>query len=101
MSVCLVTGGAGFMGSHLVDALVARGDAVRVLDNFSTGTPANLAQVRDKVALVSADLNDAGVLEEAIGGVDYVFHFTEPCNSIIKEADSPPGKWATATDTLS
>jgi UDP-glucose 4-epimerase len=101
MSVCLVTGGAGFMGSHLVDALVARGDAVRVLDNFSTGTHANLALVRDKVELISADLNDAGVLEKAIGGVDYVFHFTEPSNSIIKEADSPPGRWATATDTLS
>jgi UDP-glucose 4-epimerase len=101
MPICLVTGGAGFMGSHLVDALVARGDAVRVLDNFSTGTLANLARVRDRVELISGDLNDPGVLESAVGGAHYIFHFTEPCSCVIKEGDSPPGRWATATDTLS
>jgi UDP-glucose 4-epimerase len=89
------------MGSHLVDALVARGDAVRVLDDFSTGTLANLAKVRDKVELISADLNDPGVLEKAVDGAHYVFHFSAPCNSVKKEADSRPGRWATATDTLS
>jgi UDP-glucose 4-epimerase len=101
MFVCLVTGGAGFMGSHLVDALVARGDAVRVLDNFSTSTLANLTQVKDRIDLISADVNDACVLEKAIEGVDYVFHLTESGTNTIKEPDTPPGRWATATDTLS
>ena len=55
----LVTGGAGFIGSHIVDALVRRGDQVRVLDNLSTGNLANLAEVRDKIEFIEADLNDA------------------------------------------
>src|SRR5436309_1591292 len=63
---CLVTGGAGFIGSHLVEALLARGHAVRVLDNFSTGSPANLAEVRADVELVTADLRDADAVAAAM-----------------------------------
>ena len=58
MAVCLVTGGAGFIGSHLVDALVARGHTVRVLDNFSTGRSANLAQVVNDIELIRGDVTD-------------------------------------------
>jgi UDP-glucose 4-epimerase len=78
MSVCLVTGGAGFIGSHLVDALLAHGHAVRVLDNFSTGTVANLAQALGRVELVLGDLGDLGLVRRAMAGVELVFHHAAP-----------------------
>lgn len=74
MRTALVTGGAGFIGSHLVDALLARGDAVRVLDDYSTGKPENLAGVRDRIQLFEGDLRDRELLEKAVGGADLVFH---------------------------
>jgi UDP-glucose 4-epimerase len=74
MPKVVVTGGAGFIGSHLVDALVARGDRVTVLDNFSTGRAANLAQVRDRIELIEADLTDAVAVRRAVQGADCVFH---------------------------
>lgn len=70
----LVTGGAGFIGSHLVDALVARGDKVRVLDNLSTGHRANLAEVADYVEFIHGDINDPAAVQQAVEGVDCVFH---------------------------
>jgi UDP-glucose 4-epimerase len=74
MSKVLVTGGAGFIGSHLVDALVARGDSVTVLDNLSTGRAANLSQVRDRIELIEGDLTDAAAVRRAVQGVDCIFH---------------------------
>lgn len=74
MSVCLVTGGAGFIGSHLVEALLARGDRVRVLDNLSSGYVDNLAGVIDRVEFVEGDIREGGVVQEATAGVDFVFH---------------------------
>jgi len=71
---CLVTGGAGFIGSHLATALVERGNKVRVLDNLSTGSPKNLAHLGGKVELVEGDLLDRAKLENAVAGVDVVFH---------------------------
>jgi UDP-glucose 4-epimerase len=70
----LVTGGAGFIGSHLVDALLAAGWQVRVLDDFSSGREGNLAMARDRIELLRADLADPQVAERAVGGVDVVFH---------------------------
>jgi UDP-glucose 4-epimerase len=70
----LVTGGAGFIGSHLVTRLVERGEAVRVFDNFSTGTPANLDAVRDQVIVVAGDIRDQDAVHAAIDGVNVVFH---------------------------
>jgi len=70
----LVTGGAGFIGSHLATALVERGDKVRVLDNLSTGTPKNLAHLGGKVELVEGDLLDRTKLEQAVASMDVVLH---------------------------
>jgi len=72
----LVTGGASFIGSHLVDALVARGAKVRVVDNLSSGRLANIQAHVDegRVEFVQADLADPEVARQAVGGVDVVFH---------------------------
>lgn len=74
MSVCCVTGGAGFIGSHIVQALVGRGDRVRVLDNFSTGHRENLGANAAKVEIIEADLNDAAAVGRAVAGCEVVFH---------------------------
>ncbi|HLJ92695.1 MAG TPA: SDR family oxidoreductase [Gemmataceae bacterium] len=74
MSLCLVTGGGGFIGSHLVDSLVARGHQVRVLDDFSTGHVANLSRVRSKIEVVEGDIGDLDVVRAATKGAELVFH---------------------------
>ncbi len=74
MTSSLVTGGAGFIGSHLVDALLKRGDRVRVLDDFSTGNYHNLEGAADQIELIEADLRDLDSLEEALRDIDLVFH---------------------------
>jgi UDP-glucose 4-epimerase len=74
MAVCLVTGGAGFIGSHLVEALVARGHTVRVLDDFSTGSLANLEGVRSRIELVRGSVTDLRTVREAARGVEVIFH---------------------------
>jgi nucleoside-diphosphate-sugar epimerase len=73
-SVVLVTGGAGFIGSHMVDALLAAGHSVRVVDNFSTGKHENLAHVADRIDLHAISVTQREALAEAMQGVDYVFH---------------------------
>jgi UDP-glucose 4-epimerase len=74
MARYLVTGGAGFIGSHLVEALVAQGDEVRVLDNLSTGFWHNVAPFRDQVEFFEADVTDIDAVAAAVAGVDCVFH---------------------------
>ena len=83
----LVTGGAGFIGSNLVDALVARGDRVRVLDDFSTGRRENLA-AQPGVQVVEGDLRDAAVVRRAVAGVDGVFH-QAALRSVPRSVDDP------------
>jgi UDP-N-acetylglucosamine 4-epimerase len=70
----LVTGGAGFIGSHLVDALVQRSARVRVLDNFATGRRENLTSVLDRIELVEGDIRDLEACRRAADGVAFVFH---------------------------
>ncbi len=70
----LVTGGAGFIGSHLVDALVRRGERVRVVDNLSEGRLENLAGVRDRIEFIRGDLRDPKVLKRAVRGIRLIFH---------------------------
>lgn len=72
--VHFVTGGAGFIGSHLVAHLVALGAAVRVYDNFSSGRRENLASVRGHVEVIEGDLLDEEALRQAVTGVDVVYH---------------------------
>jgi UDP-glucose 4-epimerase len=74
MALCLVTGGAGFIGSHLVEALLQRGHRVRVLDDFSTGSRANLAAVAEEIELIEGDLTCLETMREAVEGVEVVFH---------------------------
>lgn len=74
MATCLVTGGAGFIGSHIVEALVQRGHRVRVLDNLSTGFLANLDTIRDQIDFVQGDILDRNLVEQVVSGVDWVFH---------------------------
>ena len=73
MAHYLVTGGAGFIGSHLAEALVGRGESVRVVDSLVTGKRQNLAHL-PKVEFLHGDLADADVAREAVRGIDYVLH---------------------------
>jgi nucleoside-diphosphate-sugar epimerase len=74
MRIALVTGGAGFIGSHVVECLLRDGWQVRVLDNFSTSTPENLESCMDQLTLVQGDVCDAEVCFSAAEGVDSIFH---------------------------
>src|SRR3954469_10988460 len=73
-SSCLVTGGAGFIGSSLVRALLERGDRVRVLDNFFSGKRENLTEVAGDIELIEGDIRDEATLAGALSGIDLVFH---------------------------
>ena len=70
----LVTGGAGFIGSNLVHALLSRGDAVRVVDNLSTGRWSNLEAVESRIDFVEGDLRDPDCCRKAVSDMDYVLH---------------------------
>ena len=69
-----ITGGAGFIGSHLADALIARGDHVTILDNLSTGSAANIAHIKDQLEIHQGDIRDQGLVESLVEKSDLVLH---------------------------
>ena len=74
MATLLVTGGAGFIGSHLVERLAREGHEVRALDNLATGKRENLTGIAGRVTLIEGDIRDAAAVKEAVRGVEVVFH---------------------------
>ena len=100
MSVHLVTGGAGFIGSHLVDRLVANGCAVRVLDNFVTGKRENLAGAMAKIELVEGDIRDEATVREAMRDVSVVFHLAALGSVPQSMADPLPTNGVNITGTV-
>ena len=85
MANYLVTGGAGFIGSHLSEALVKRGHRVRVVDNFATGYQRN---IRDGVEFIEGDLAEPSVARVVVAGMDYVLH-QAAIPSVPRSVDSP------------
>jgi UDP-glucose 4-epimerase len=69
-----ITGGAGFIGSHLADSLIARGDSVTILDNLSTGSRTNIAHILDKVTFVEGDIRNQELVEQLTNDADVVLH---------------------------
>lgn len=86
----LVTGGAGFIGSHIVHRLVEQGAAVRVVDDLSSGNLDNLDEVRSDVEFVEGDLADPGVADQVVADVDIVFHLAAR-GSVPRSIDDPLG----------
>src|SRR5258705_294472 len=96
--LCLVTGGGGFIGSHLVEALTAAGRRVRVFDDFSTGVRENLTGFDAEI--VEGSLVDAEAVERAAAGCEVVFHLGAVA-SVAKSVEDPLGNHAVnATGTI-
>jgi nucleoside-diphosphate-sugar epimerase len=88
LALYLVTGGAGFIGSHIVEELVRRGESVRILDNLSTGRKENLSAVLDKVDFHDGDICDPEMLRGVFEGVDYVIHLAA-LSSVVRSIEDP------------
>ena len=84
----LVTGGAGFIGSHLTDRLVRDGHEVRVLDDLSTGSESNLSEVTGRIRLIKGDIRDRKQVAEAVDGVQTVFHLAA-MGSVARSVETP------------
>ncbi len=84
----LVTGGAGFIGSHLTERLVQLGAKVRVLDDFSTGKRANIAHLLDRIDLVEGSLTNPQTVQQAVKGVEFVFH-QGAIPSVVRSVEDP------------
>jgi UDP-glucose 4-epimerase len=84
----LVTGGAGFIGSNIVEELVRRGERVRVLDDFSTGSHEHLAAVAAQIEIIEGDLRDMRAVRRAVEGVQYVLH-QAALRSVVRSIDDP------------
>lgn len=88
----VVTGGAGFIGSHIIKELVSRGQQVVAVDDFSTGSLSNLSSVQQKIKIVSADICDFSALLKAFQGADYVLHHAALV-SVPRSVEEPQLTW--------
>jgi UDP-glucose 4-epimerase len=93
----VVTGGAGFIGSHVVEHLLNLDYAVTVIDNFSTGRPDNIAHVADRVRLVQADIATPGQWQREFAGVDHVFHLAALAD-IVPSIENPESYYRSNVD---
>ena len=84
----LVTGGAGFIGSHVAEALVKRGESVKVLDNFFTGKRENLASIDGAFELIEGDVRNAALCQEVLEGVDAVVHLAA-LHEVVRSVECP------------
>lgn len=101
--ICVVTGGAGFIGSHLCDRLMESGHSVRVIDDFSNGKERNLAQWRDdeRLSVLRADIADVDLIRPAFADAEWVFHLAGLAD-IVPSIENPHGyHHANVTGTLS
>jgi len=92
----LVTGGAGFIGSHLTETLVRQGDHVTVVDNLSTGRSENLTQIRDRIRFIEGDLANPRIATESVQGCEIVFHLAA-IPSVLRSLDDPLACHASGT----
>lgn len=83
-----MTGGAGFIGSHIVEELIKRGKTVRVLDNLSTGDKTNLSAVLSDIEFIHGDLRDFAVVQKATAGISHVFH-VGAIRAVARSVDDP------------
>lgn len=88
MEKYLVTGGAGFIGSHIVEALVKHGNKVRVLDNLTTGLARNLEPFRNKIEFIHGDLRNDRDVKKAVKGVTYIFHLAA-IRAVFRSVEDP------------
>jgi UDP-glucose 4-epimerase len=88
MATYLVTGGAGFIGSHMVEELVRRGETVRVLDNLATGKTVNLARIAGRIDFQEADIRDLAAISPHFTGAQYVIHLAA-LPSVARSVDDP------------
>jgi len=88
MAKFMVTGGAGFIGSHITELLISEGHEVVVYDNFSTGRESNIEPFKDRISVVRGDIRDSSALDGAMAGVNYVIHHAAEI-SAIKSVEDP------------
>lgn len=100
MKRILVSGGAGFIGSHLVEALLERGHKVRVLDNFSTGRRNNLRGVRNDIEILAGDCADPKTAAKAMKGIEVVYHEAAVPSVALSVAEPFASHHANATATM-
>jgi len=89
MALHLVTGGAGFIGSSIAEALLAKGERVRVLDDFSTGRRSNVESLKGAVELIEGTIADPEVVARAVAGVEVIFH-QGAIPSVSRSVETPP-----------